>query len=422
MALYGDLEYDSRVRKEATALAQAGYEVSIVCLEGLGDRQGDDLPNGIEIIEERADRTSVVPGSHNPFFNAEGGRIGSVARRARWLAGYTRNLRAWGRRVPATVRPVDVWHLHDFMALAAVGPRVLGRVPVVYDAHDLFLESGTTLHLPGLVRQALRAYEGHLLSQVAAVLTVNDSLADVLGQRYRPRRTVVVHNCPDWTPPALERPTLLRDCARIPAGAPIVLYHGSLTRDRGIEQLLAAMLEPGLDSAHLVLLGFGAQRAEYAARSKDAHWAGRVHVLPAVPPTELLDWVASADVGAVAIQKSTLNHYLSTPNKLFESIAAGVPVIASDFPTMRRIVVDNPGGPLGVVCDPADPRAIARAMRAVLDLDPAARAALRERCLAAARERWNWATEASHLVALYDELTSQPTRPGHDTGVVARTT
>src|SRR5690606_15281325 len=114
------------------------------------------------------------------------------------------------------------------------------------------------------------------------------------------------------------------------------------------------------------------------------------HLLPPVPPDELLPWVASADVGVMVNQPRTLNERLSTPNKLYESLAAGLPVVSSDFPERRRIVSDDPDGPLGAVCDPTDPAAIARAIRSILELDPAARADLRARVLRAAHARYSW--------------------------------
>jgi glycosyltransferase involved in cell wall biosynthesis len=115
--------------------------------------------------------------------------------------------------------------------------------------------------------------------------------------------------------------------------------------------------------------------------------------------------VASADVGVMPIQASTLNHRLSTPNKLFECLAAGTPVVVSDFPDMRRIVLGDPDGPLGGTCDPTSPASVAAAIRDVLDHDPAQTADLRARCLRAAHDRWSWEAESARLVALYADLT-----------------
>jgi glycosyltransferase involved in cell wall biosynthesis len=240
--------------------------------------------------------------------------------------------------------------------------------------------------------------------RASAVVTVNRALAAVIARRLRPARIEVVHNCPDrWDPPS-EQPGRIREAAGIPSDAPIVLYHGGLGPHRGIEPVMDAMLRPELADAHLVLLGFGEKRDTYRRAAASPRWHGRLHVLEAVPPSELLSWVASADVGAVVIEASTLNHYLSTPNKLFECLAAGVPVVASDFPAMRPIVAEAPGGPLGELADPGDVAGIAAAIRSVLELGPAARAELRKRCLTAAHERWNWQAESSKLTALYEAL------------------
>jgi glycosyltransferase involved in cell wall biosynthesis len=100
----------------------------------------------------------------------------------------------------------------------------------------------------------------------------------------------------------------------------------------------------------------------------------------------------------------TANERLSTPNKLFESLAVGLPVVSSDFPERRRIVADDPDGPLGALCDPTDIDSIATALRSVIELPATEREALRSRCLKAAHERWNWETEGARLLALYDRL------------------
>ena len=82
----------------------------------------------------------------------------------------------------------------------------------------------------------------------------------------------------------------------------------------------------------------------------------------------------------------------------------GLPVVSSDFPERRRIILDDPAGPLGAVCDPTDPAALAAALAGLLALPPAERAALRARVLAAAHARYTWDHQAGILVAAYAAL------------------
>jgi glycosyltransferase involved in cell wall biosynthesis len=406
MALYGDLSHDSRVRRVAATLARAGHRVSVVCLADDGNH--DDLPEGVRVVVRRPTHAGVLPGRPSPFLDQAAGRLASVGLRVGWIADYARNLRAWGRQAVDACGRVDVWHLHDLTGLVAVAPRVGHGARVIYDAHELFLETGTALRLPWPLRRLLRAYEGRLVSGTSAVVTVNDELAAVLRQRYHPKRIEAVHNCPEvWAPPP-KRPDVLRHSAGIPPRAPVILYHGALSPQRGVEQLMEAIRQPGLERVHLVLLGFGEKREDFMRAAASPDLDGRVHVIDPVPPSDLLPWVASADLGAMPIQASTLNHYLSTPNKLFECLAAGTPIVASDFPAMRRIICDNPGGPLGVTCDPSRPVEIAGSLLKLLRLNPADSEALRGRCLAAARDRWNWHAESARLLAVYEDLMREP--------------
>ena len=199
----------------------------------------------------------------------------------------------------------------------------------------------------------------------------------------------------------MPRPDLIRAATAIPADAPIALYHGDFSAHRGLEELAAVILLPGFENLHAVYLGRGPEWAMLERMALDPVYAGRLHLLAAVGPDELLPWVSSADIGVILIQASTRNHRLATPNKLFEALAAGLPVIASDFPGMHQIVLDDPLSPLGAVCRPDDLDAVARAMATIVELSPVDRDAMRQRCLQAAHERWNWETESARLVDLY---------------------
>jgi glycosyltransferase involved in cell wall biosynthesis len=317
----------------------------------------------------------------------------------------------WGKAAAHAAPEADIYHGHDLTGIpgAVEGRRRTGGI-VVYDSHEVFLESGMYAKLPGRVRRVLGRLERGCTREAAAMVTVNRGLEDELTRRYRPNRVVIVYNCPPrWTPPD-PRPDHLRRAAGIPPAAPVVLYHGGFTPDRGLLPLARAMLEPGMEGAHLVLLGFGPMRERLEQEAADPGYGGRVHVVPGVRPDVLNEWVASADVGAMPNQPANMNERLSTPNKLFESLAAGIPVVLSDFPERHRIVMDDPDGPLGAVCDPTKPADIARALRSIIELPLDEREALKRRCLKAAHERWNWETEGAKLVELYEDLETQLVR------------
>jgi glycosyltransferase involved in cell wall biosynthesis len=312
----------------------------------------------------------------------------------------------WAREAARAAPRAGVWHGHDLTGLpgAIEGLRLNGGV-VVYDSHELFVESGSNARRPVWAKWLLRRLERSLSRRAYALVTVNQTLADELDRDYGFRRVVVLHNTPSrWDPPAAPKDRL-RAAAGIEPGTPLALYHGGFGADRGLVPLAEAMLAPGLEGCHLVYLGFGELKERLVELAAEPRFGGRIHVLDAVPPDELLAWVASADVGVMPNQPTTANERLSTPNKLFESLAAGIPVVTSDFPERRRIILEDPAGPLGAVCDPTDPLSIGAAIRSIVSLDSAAAADLRRRCLAAAHERWNWETESRRLVDLYADLT-----------------
>ncbi len=204
-------------------------------------------------------------------------------------------------------------------------------------------------------------------------MTVNRPYAEVMARRFDLPLPVIVMNCSYRREPPAERPRRFHDALALVAERPGRALPG---RSRPGSRHRAA--DRGPPAAR-------GQRPPVPARLRAAgvdamppprgrtRTAGRLHVLPAVPPTELLDWVASADIVAMPIQPSTLNHRLTTPNKLFEAMAAGVPVVASDLPGMAPIVAETG---CGVVCDPTDPAAIADAIRSIFALSADEREAM----------------------------------------------
>jgi glycosyltransferase involved in cell wall biosynthesis len=162
--------------------------------------------------------------------------------------------------------------------------------------------------------------------------------------------------------------------------------------------LLAAIRDPILHERAFttVFMGFGTLEA--ALRAAAARDPGRIVVLPAVPSGELLEWTCGATVSFVGAPPITINQRLTAPNKLFESLMAGVPVVvAAGTATAQLVEYAGAGTPVA----PWTPAATARAIAALLDLPDGERLALRRRIRAAALERFSWETLRPSVVELY---------------------
>jgi glycosyltransferase involved in cell wall biosynthesis len=306
--------------------------------------------------------------------------------------------RSWAEPLAQVAEPHDIWHgmwAGSLPALSKIRSRLGGRT--VYDSRDVYLRSREFDGMPRLQRAFMTAVERRWAKRADAVITVNEAYAGMLVQDLGIARPPVVMNCPDrWDPPD-PRPDRIRQLLALPATTRIVLYQGLLITNRGIAQSMHAILD--VPDAVLVLMGSG-RRDRYGEMAAGRTFAGKVHVIDAVSPADLLSWTASSDIMLMAIQPSTTNHLHTTPQKLWEAMAAGVPVVASDMPGMAAVVKETG---CGVVCDPTSPTAIATAIRSLLD-DPAAMRAAGERGLAAAHARYNWATQFEVLDGVYAKL------------------
>jgi glycosyltransferase involved in cell wall biosynthesis len=382
--------FDSRTMRMARSLAGRGHAVVVHARAGADAPAGETRVDGYRIVRVATSRGRSLPLPIRVIDRAVAtGRQGRAASRVDGGA--------------------DIYQGTAFMGIpVALRLARASGAAVVYDALDLYADARSLSRLPGVVRSLIRARERSWAHQAGAVVTVNDELADVLEARFGIPRPAVVMNCaPRWDAPS-PPPRRFHAALALPDDARVVLYHGGLEPERGIEQLLA--IAPSLPPRdHVVLMGYGRLRDALDLRVRDDQaLRGRVHLVDAVPPADLLGWVASADVAVAAIQGTTLNHRLATPNKLFEALAAGVPVVASDFPAMRRIVIDDPDGPLGAVCDPADVEALGRAIGDILGRGDEEREALRGRCRHAARERYAWEQQLEVLLGVYGRLTGKP--------------
>lgn len=415
---YSSAIYDARTFRMARWAVDQGFEVTVY------GRWEPGLPlaeerDGYRVIRAPWTSRDLLPGRSLPTAAAQatprppidprrrpllrrvvGAVLRAPIRWARLVEKYPVRPLAWARTVSAVAEPADIWHgmwAGSLPALDRLRARHGGAT--IYDSRDVYMESRNLATAPRPIRAVMSWLERRWARRVDRVITVNRSYARLLASRFGIAEPAIVMNCPAaWSPPS-PPPTHIRDALGLEPGTAIVLYQGQLISDRGIEQAMDAILEvPG---AVLVLLGYGDWEPRYRARAAEAPYAGRVLLLPAVDPGELVSWTASADVMVMPIQPTTQNHQYTTPQKLFESIAAGVPVVASDLPGMAEVVTEVGAG---VLCDPTSPASIAAAIRQVLDLAPDERAAMRSRILAAAHARYSWEVQVEALRAVYAGL------------------
>jgi glycosyltransferase involved in cell wall biosynthesis len=314
---------------------------------------------------------------------------------------------AWAAALEDVAEPADLWHgmwAGSLPALERLRRRHGGRT--VYDSRDVYLHARVFDRMRPAMRRRFIRLEQRWARAADLVVTVNDAYADILVPLLGIPRPLVVRNCPDPYDPPGTPPDRIRELVGLPPDTTVVLYQGGLMTERGVEQGMEAILE--VPEAHYVVMGFGSQRAAFVELARQPRFRGHVSVIDAVAPEELLAWTASADVMLMAIQPTTLNHRYTTPQKLWEAIAAGVPVVASDLPGMAEVVREVG---CGTLCDPTSPASIAAAIRELLELSADARVAMRARMLAAAHDRYNWRVQAEVLLAAYAGLVRERATP-----------
>jgi glycosyltransferase involved in cell wall biosynthesis len=328
----------------------------------------------------------------------------------RWLL-WPHAVRGWWAALARELAPADLYHacgaLTILPALAArrrapIGPAG-GPARVIYDAIDDIAGSNETMAMPEPIRRRIARREREWAGQADAIVTVNDALARRLATRYgRTDPILVVPNYPaatqGGTPVATSN--LLRDAAGLDGAMRVVLFQGRLGPGLGLETAAEAVL--AVPGAALVLLGFGRGVAEAQARDRDPRTAGRHVTLPAVPPDQLLGWTASADVMLIPLPPDSPNQRAATPNKFWEALAVGLPVVVvRGLDEMARLVEADD---LGAVAPSGSAEDLAAAIKSVLDRLAAEGPAWRHRIATTSAERFSWAAAETGYRALVRRL------------------
>ncbi|MCL2504431.1 MAG: glycosyltransferase [Coriobacteriia bacterium] len=355
--------HDPRVKREAQALADAGYDITVIA----DARQDPCVPDNETVDNIRIRR--IRKSSRIPYW--------SIVR-------------------PLLEEHADIYHGHDIDSLfpvIAAATRGGRKVKAVYDSHELW--SG---HAPDKIhakRRQLLRFEGAMLRRADALITASPAYTEAIVERHSykgPAQTLL--NVPRMYTDAELRPHW---DAREANPLVIVAYVSVFQHGRGAVPLIKSLAHL---PKHFVLDLIGPiPQPEYEKlmRQAAAPFDDRVRFVGQVPAAEIMYRLAASHISAVPIEPLSLSYRLTAPNKLFDSLMAGTPILASDM----HIIADvTRAERAGEVCNVADPADVARAIKAAYGH----RWEYGRNGRAAAMARYNWDAEKDKLLGLYEEL------------------
>ena len=386
--------HDSRILREADTLTRIGYDPLIVGVvsEEVRGRRGTE--GGFPILR-------LAPGSPFSWLRRRlrrGGGAGSVPVRSgsahgqgrgvalairahRWLRTldfYRRAIGVVRRQQPALI------HCNDYNTMwVGVAARLTTRATVVYDSHELWADRNQRPE----PRWWLLACEALFVRVAHQTLTASPGYAEVMSGRYRTRPPRVIRNIPE-SDSVPESPA--------PNGDPTAVYVGALTTGRGLEISIRALAHLSHVRLRLVGPGHADYRAELADLARIEGVADRVEFAGAVSPEKVLSEIGGASLGLALIQPICLSYRMSLPNKLFEYVAAGLPVLGSDLPAIGGLIK---GYGIGLLAQPADPADVAAKLGEMVR--PERNETFRTAARRAAREL-RWEAESQRLVEAYE--------------------
>lgn len=422
MLVMNPVSHDPRVRREAATLVKVGYEVVVI---GVQNKESgpEEWLDGCRVVRVPLPRSlrrhlfqhflvwlkvaaprlyTVLRDRYrrvNPRTPADASPASLPLPERSTLRADLRNiihvLRLNLKMAREALRQrADVYHAHDLDTLIAgyVAKRWTGK-KVVYDFHELYTEQFKEGVKTRLWRFCYASLERFLVKRTDLRLTVCDSLAEWVTQRYGTGGIITVRNVPAYQ----ENPP-----GRAAGGRrePVVLYHGGYSRDRGLEQLVESARY--LRSGRIVFRGFGELEDRLRELVREKGVDGRVTFAPPVPMLDLVRTAAEADVGVIPYIPYCLNNRFCLPNKIFEYMMAGLAVAGSDLPELRKVII---GHNVGLVFNPEDPRDIAKVLNEMLG-DATRLEGMKRNALLAARTSYNWEVEAQKLAKGYQSLTS----------------
>ncbi|MCX6329730.1 MAG: glycosyltransferase [Bacteroidia bacterium] len=266
----------------------------------------------------------------------------------------------------------------------------LKRLPLVFDSHEYFTGVPEIQNRP-FVKWVWTTIEKMIFPRLKYVMTVSDSISMQYESQYG------------------IRPVTIRNCARSFAETKgytkkelgisgdhllLILQGGGINIDRGGEELIEAMTL--IENVSLIIVGSGDVLQFLKNKVEELNLSNRVKFIPKQPWNELLRYTKSADAGLSLDKDTNLNYRFSLPNKLFDYISAGIPVITSDLPEVKKIVKESG---CGIIIQTVTPEEICKAIIKLRD-DRVLLNKLKQNAVIASGTL-NWDRESKKVVDFY---------------------
>lgn len=263
----------------------------------------------------------------------------------------------------------------------------LKAIPIIYDSHEYFTETPELVNRR-FVQRVWKWIEKMIFPGLRDVITVNDSIAGLFGEMYG-NEVHVVRNIPPSPGAAVIK---TRKALNLPENVPIILLQGSgINIQRGAEELVMAM--QFLEGVKLLIIGSGDVISDLKQMRIDLKLEDKIIFLPKIPFDDLIHYTANASLGLTLDKDTNINYRYSLPNKLFDYINAGVPVLASPLVEIKKIIEQYQ---VGETIESHEPHDLAERIREML-ADKEKLAFYSQNCLKAAKVL-NWEIEQKKLI------------------------
>jgi len=356
---------DGRVERTASALFKE-HDVKVFGL----DDETKEYPNEFHDIPVELIKLKTKKLSKSPFIQI-----------FKYIEYYSKTIRAIKKYNPDLIYCNDIYTIYFGKFFKNRG------VKFIYDSHELWSDSVHHLQKSRKLFKVLDKVEKISIGRADAVISVGLEILEILKKRHNLQKTMLMMNIPE----RIKKPKRKERSDNVE-----ILYLGAITQGRGLENIIRST-KLWKDGIHLTIIGDGAIRDDLITLVADLGLGYKISLPGAIPQKEVMHVFSECDAGIAPIENICLSYYYCLPNKFFQITQSQKPILASDFPEMKRIIDEYN---LGYTFDSSDYRNIAEAVNRFYDEN----FEVNDEDYAKYLNNFSWKIEQKKLIDLVDSL------------------